>query len=334
MQDFSYERLRILIEKHFKLTELQVLCFDLDIEYDNLAGETLILKIVKLIEHMRHQGRLSDLLSKLAKERPMLSWPVWTDEAMETVNASSSFIPANAHNPFGLSGKIQNTINYLVRQPLTTHIINELRKRTSLSIVGESQSGKSSLLWYITQHGPDQLGELPENFIYLSMEMLQDDNDFYEYICDELGIETSRGFRLDRKLKKQGRRIFLCLDEIEKMTWKGFTHNVRTELRGLADGVQSSLTLVIASRSPLNRLFPDSPEMTSPLAGLCMQVNMPNFTLAEAQALAEQYLQNSLLRLEPEQVAQAWQETAGHPRRLQEKLRELYNIILMQEEKS
>ena len=332
MQDFNYEQLRTLIGTHFKLNEIEVLCYDLNIEYDNLAGETLNMKIVGLVGYMRNHSRLPDLLFKLTKERPFLPWPTLIDEEVETAVVSLPFIPANAQNPFGRSGKIQDPVNYLVRQPLTTHIVNELRKRTSLSIVGESQSGKSSLLWYITQYGPEQINEPPENFVYLSMELLQDDNDFYEYICDELGIETCRGFHLDRKLKKQGRQIFLCLDEIEKMTWNGFTQNVRTELRGLADGAQSSLTLVIASRSPLNQLFPDSPEMTSPLAGLCMQVDMPNFTLAEADALAEQSLQSNPLRLTSEQIAQAWQDAVGHPRRLQDKLRELFNIILVQEE--
>ncbi len=331
MQAFNYEQVRILIEKHFTLADLQVFCFDLDIEYDNLPGTTLNLKIVKLVEYMHHRGRMLELLSKLEKERPFLSWPTWIDEDVEASVDSFPFIPANIENPFGRSGKIQESTNYLVRQPLTTQIINELRKRTSLSIVGESQSGKSSLLWYIAHRAPQQINESPENFVYLSMELLQDDNDFYEYICDELDIETCRGFRLNRKLKKQNRKVFLCLDEIEKMTWSGFTHDVRTELRGLADGAQSPLTLIIASRSPLNQLFPDSPEMTSPLAGLCMQVNMPNFTLAEVQMLEEQYLQGSPLRLPPEQVVQAWQETDGHPRRVQVKLRELYDLILMQE---
>ncbi len=41
------------------------------------------------------------------------------------------------------------------------------------------------------------------------------------------------------------------------MAWQN-SINVRSHLRGLTDGPDSPLNLVIASRSPLSHLFPDS----------------------------------------------------------------------------
>jgi hypothetical protein len=166
--------------------------------------------------------------------------------------------------------------------------MHELSKGVSLSIVGESQTGKSSLLWHIIQSGPGMLNRPAGDFIYLSLELIHSDDDFFDYICGELGVATYRGFRLARVLR--GRKVVLCLDEIEKMTWESFSLNVRTELRGLADGTNAPFTLVIASRSPLGQLFPDSQVMTSPLAGLCMQLTMPNFSLQETRELVSQYL--------------------------------------------
>ncbi len=42
------------------------------------------------------------------------------------------------------------------------------------------------------------------------------------------------------------------------MAWErfGFTRRVRSHLRGLADGDDAPLALVIASRTPLAQLFP------------------------------------------------------------------------------
>ena len=81
---------------------------------------------------------------------------------------------------------------------------------------------------------------------YLSLEWVDDENEFYEALCDALSIEICRGFKLTRALR--GKRIVLCLDEIEKMAWDGFTTKVRSQLRGLADGPDAPLKLVIASR--------------------------------------------------------------------------------------
>jgi hypothetical protein len=57
-------------------------------------------------------------------------------------------------NPFGYKGKITDPALYLVRQPLTKMVFDELRKGVSLSIVGDSQTGKSSLLLHIVRAGP------------------------------------------------------------------------------------------------------------------------------------------------------------------------------------
>lgn len=67
-------KLRQLMAKHINLEELQIVTFDLDIEYENLAGATLNIKIISLLKHCKRYGRLTDLLALLQQERPDVLW--------------------------------------------------------------------------------------------------------------------------------------------------------------------------------------------------------------------------------------------------------------------
>ncbi|MBX3058532.1 MAG: hypothetical protein KF770_18875 [Anaerolineae bacterium] len=74
--DVKYEpiKLRTLIEKHFDLAEIKTLCFDLDIKYQNLSGDTLTEKVIELVKYCERHGRMSDLLLALQQARPKVSW--------------------------------------------------------------------------------------------------------------------------------------------------------------------------------------------------------------------------------------------------------------------
>ena len=228
---------------------------------------------------------------------------------------------SNIKNPFGMAGKIQDPRYYLMRQPLTHEIFETIGNGASISLTGASQTGKSSLLWYIAKTGPAVLDRPAEEFIYIDMQILHNDDDFFGYLCDELDIPVCRGYQLGRKLR--GRKIVLCLDEFEKMKWKGFTPTVREELRGLADGngKNQPFTLLIASRTPLDTLFNDNPDRTSPLANLCLSMKMPPFNLNEAEALTKLYLNGNSIKLPDDVVKHAWQQSGGHPQTLQVELK-------------
>lgn len=242
----------------------------------------------------------------------------------ETIRATCPQLPTPQRppNPFGDRGRIEDPGRYFLRQPITREVFDELRKRQSVSIVGETQSGKSSLLWYITQAGPKQLNRPPEDFAYFNLELIRTEDEFFEFLCEKLGVPKCRGYRLGQALR--GRHIYLCIDEMEKMAWKGFTPEIRAELRGLADGRSTPLTLVIASRKPLMRVFSDEPEMTSPLAGLCSQLSVHPFTLKEAIALAQSRLDGSGYSLSDSLIEEAWQASGGRAAALQKALHDLF----------
>ncbi|MFQ5435784.1 MAG: hypothetical protein ACE5FD_12980, partial [Anaerolineae bacterium] len=62
------------IETYFNLEELKVLCFDLDINYENLAGQTLAAKSRELVNYCQRHNLLADLLAACQESRPEVDW--------------------------------------------------------------------------------------------------------------------------------------------------------------------------------------------------------------------------------------------------------------------
>ena len=308
--------LRNTLAEEFNVDELKLLCFELNVNYDHISGDNSLMKSTNLVLYFEQRETLPALETKLRQLRPMtFSENVPTDHDSQSLRPPTQ---APQRNPFGIKGKINDPAQYIVRQPLSQQIFDELAKGSSLSIVGESQMGKSSLLLYVLREGPRALGRLTENFVYLDMQLLRSDTDFYDDLCHKLGLPVMGALQLGRALGR--RRIVCCIDEIEKMTWQGFTVDLRTELRGLADGPDAPLSLLIASRSPLDTLFPDSPTMTSPLASLCLQQKLLPFTLVETHTLTRALG----AQLPADTVAAAWAQSQGHAARLQDALRKAF----------
>ena len=63
-------RLLAFINRHFDDEELRTLCFDLDVEYEDLPARSRSGKARELIAYLEKRGRLAELLELLAQERP------------------------------------------------------------------------------------------------------------------------------------------------------------------------------------------------------------------------------------------------------------------------
>lgn len=230
-------------------------------------------------------------------------------------------------NPFGDVGRITDPKRFFDREELLRQIFEELGKGVNLSLVGESQIGKSSALSMICALGPERLSLPSETFVYLSLEVVESEDEFYTALCDALHIAPCRGYSLTRALR--GKRYVLCLDEVEKMTWKGFTARVRSHLRGLADGSDAPLKLIIASRSPLSHLFPDSPALDSPLAGICHQLDIGPFPPDVVRAFLAHRLGGTGMRFRERDIATLLREAGGHPTKLQRAAADLYRMLTL-----
>jgi len=274
-------------------------------------------------DERRTEKRIEELEQQIADLETQLSAMGSSTRADSPAKVQHSSQRLDAPNPFGDTGRITDPDRFFGREELLRQIFEELNKGVNVSLVGESQVGKSSLLSMVCALGPERMGEPPETFAYLSLEWVDDEDDFYVALCDALSIETCRGFKLTRALRDK--RHVLCLDEMEKMTWDGFTVRVRSQLRGLADGLAAPLRLVIASRSPLARLFPDSPELDSPLAGICRPLDVRSFSPNVARVFLTRRLRETGVTFTESEIAALLAKTGGHPAKLQRAAADLYN---------
>lgn len=66
------EELRRLLNQRLDLQEVKTICFDLEIDYDNLTGERKNEKIMELILYLAHRGSVSELVNWVIENRPDL----------------------------------------------------------------------------------------------------------------------------------------------------------------------------------------------------------------------------------------------------------------------
>lgn len=245
----------------------------------------------------------------LAEDQRAGAYPQSGQVALRRRGATSGEITAilrraASANPFGHMGRITDPAMFVGRRELLRQLFEELGKGANRALVGPAQIGKSSLLSMVQRLGPSQpqLGLPAGDFVYLNLQVLADAGDFFDALCAELGMASCRGYRLERQLR--GRRVVLCLDEVEKLQSDRFPIDVREQLRGLADGADSPLTLLVASRAPLEHLFPDAPGLTSPLHNICPQLDVPLFSDAECRELLTARLAGHTVRFSEAEIAE------------------------------
>ena len=88
-------------------------------------------------------------------------------------------------------------------------IFELLNNRNSVAVVGERAIGKSSLLIKIGRQAKTKL-KSPRRAVYLNLLAIENEADFYSYLCDEIGIKVVSGYQLTRALNKQ--KLLLAID--------------------------------------------------------------------------------------------------------------------------
>lgn len=81
----TWKKFRELITIHFDIEELRTLCFDLDIDFDNLRGEGKEAKVRELVAMVRRTNRISDCVILLSELRPHVSWSHPTSKPMDLI---------------------------------------------------------------------------------------------------------------------------------------------------------------------------------------------------------------------------------------------------------
>lgn len=213
-------------------------------------------------------------------------------------------------NPFADTGRLTNPAQFVGRKQLLAELLESVRRHENRSLIGPARIGRSSILWMLCEQSY-KAGIPRERAVYLDLQMATSSADFFEALCTELRIPTCSGLALRRKL--EGHHYLICLDEVEQLSSGPLGLEVRQQLRGLADGVDAPLTLVLASRTPLDRLFPDASGQTSPLHNICPAIEVKPFTLEECQELLRLKLERSSWSQEDERLIRIYEKSRGIP---------------------
>jgi hypothetical protein len=84
----SRARFRQYLLNHFSEEEVKTLCFDLEIDYDDLPGQGRTGKVRELLGHLERVGRIPDLIKLCQQLRPHIRWEV--SRVSRQINAPSS----------------------------------------------------------------------------------------------------------------------------------------------------------------------------------------------------------------------------------------------------
>lgn len=227
-------------------------------------------------------------------------------------------------NPFQPTNcRIENPEQFFNREKEVRTIFEYLNSGSGVELLGDRQIGKSSVLLQVERLAATML-RVKREPIYFNLQEVHTEVEFYESFCEKLGIETCKGYGFFRAMRDK--RLLLLLDEAEKMSWDGFTRQIREQLRSLAEGGNAPLRLVVAARTPLDDLFPDSHEsgMTSPFQGICVRVDLKAWDQPTVQRFITSKLEDTGVCFSNAEMEKLWLDSQGHPQKLMKACFDLY----------
>jgi hypothetical protein len=269
----------------------------------------LFKQLGKILEVKVSNINFVNTVEQLYKQNPVETPP--TQRCLPELD--NPFIPQN--------GGIDNPQLFFDRSQKIRRIIEVLNSGSNVALIGEVGIGKSSLLHAICRLAESQL-ILPRQPVFLDLNRIHDEDDFYYAFCSEANIPECIGYKITKNLGSK--KVLLALDHVGQMP--AFTRQVRDRLRGLAEGGNAPLKLVLAANLSLNTLFNDSQEgvNTSPLAGVCIEEQIEAWDEITSCDFIKARLARTTVRFTEEEVNKLVQESGGHPGRLMRSCYRLY----------
>ncbi len=76
-QSLSPEQMKLVskIGQHFDLTEMELLCAELGVAFDDIPGDRISKKALGIVRHFARRNKIPDLLKQVRKERPEVEFP-------------------------------------------------------------------------------------------------------------------------------------------------------------------------------------------------------------------------------------------------------------------
>ena len=292
-------------------------------ETDNEIAQDLGIQPATVRKYVERIYRIFDLGSEFPDQRRSRRvdlFALFASHKPEWMGAGETSLrdnPPRRANPFiPLTGVIEDPELFFNRQQEIREIFDIFNSGASVALVGERGIGKSSLLKAICREAANNLVESRKP-IYLNLQNIENDDDFYSYLCDELGFkETIRGYKLTRRLKKE-EKILLAIDEIETIVTNDFDSQIPAHLRGLAAGMNAPIRLIMAGKQSLEELYQNE-GLTSPLMNICLTVDIDVWDEPTIQAFIAERTAPTSVTFSENTIADLVDKSKGHPQRLME----------------
>jgi S1-C subfamily serine protease len=224
--------------------------------------------------------------------------------------------------PFYTKGRINDPNQFFNRERLVREIRSELQKRVSVSLVGDSQMGKSSLLYYLYATREQWLPGVAVE--YIDLQRILDECDFCEEVLKRLG-ETGDTLR-DLKRVLETRQVILLLDEVERMAEPDFSPRLHDLLRSL--GQEPSFAMCLATQRSLEAVFPaHTPGGVSPFHNIFTRKTIGPFSPDEARRLVRDRLRGTGVDFDDREIERLLNESRCHPAALQRLAKELFESL-------
>jgi hypothetical protein len=223
-----------------------------------------------------------------------------------------------ALNPFTDLGRIKTPERFFGRERIMRELQQALAAGNSISLVGESQIGKSSLLYHLFL--ARTIWPVGQRVAYLDLQSVLDEADF----CAEVlaAVDQPAGDLAALKRALRADKLVCLLDEVERLAEPDFTPRLQSLLRALVQ--EGNLLMIVASQRPLQTVFvPSGP--TSPLHNVFTEIRLGPFTPTESRAFLQQRLERTRVTFSPAEVEALIQHSGGHPARLQLAARALFD---------
>ncbi len=130
------------LARFFNLSEIELLCFDLNFEFEELGEGGRTTKAIRLVKAFEREGRLFELAEAVLQERPDLSWTELGQPAAPDTLQAAGEPPYKGLAFFDVGDADQ----FFGRETLTGELVTHLHHHPFLAVVGASGSGKSSIV--------------------------------------------------------------------------------------------------------------------------------------------------------------------------------------------
>lgn len=108
----------------FNLNDIEIMCADLGIDYEELAGDTKSVKVRALVQYCERRGQLNELLAKVKAARPLRTWPALPERESAgptaggvTVSSGDTYL-GSAHAEGGGDASVTNSFGGPAAQPM------------------------------------------------------------------------------------------------------------------------------------------------------------------------------------------------------------------------